>query len=292
MTEESSTLPAQRSSVSGYFVVFLIIPLVLGSLLSTLVVPVPRVGIIRLDGEIADYSADYVLTQIDYARADPSIRAVVLNINSPGGGVTASENLYFSLLTLKETKPLIVSIDTMAASGGYFAAAAGQEIYAKPSSSVGNIGVVSVMPTPSFVDEDMVATGPFKLFGSSRSGYAREMEILKQGFLRSVRSQRGDRLKCGDDTLSRGELYVGVNALSIGLIDHIGTLSDATERAAQLARIDHYGVVELDKLPELAPPTPPILMGQLQQNGSAKSARAEHPSGLYYLYVDGAEVIQ
>jgi protease IV len=292
MTDKSSTLPEQRSSVSGFFVLFLVIPLVLGSLLSALVVPVPRVAIIRLEGEIVDFTSDYLVAQIDYARTDPSIRAVVLNVNSPGGGVTASENLYFSLLSLKETKPLIVSVDTLAASGGYYAASAGQEIFAKPSSSVGNIGVVSVMPVTSFVDEDLVSTGPFKLFGSSRSGYAREMEILKDGFLRSVRSQRGNCLKVPDEVLSRSELYVGMNALATGLIDRIGTLSDATHRAAQLAKIDHYGIVDLDKIPELKPPTPPTTASQLPQNSSPKSGRPERPSGLYYLYIDRAEVAQ
>jgi protease IV len=292
MTEKSSTLPEQRSQRVGVVTLLLVIPLVLGSLLSALMVPVPRIGVIRLEGEIVDLVADSLIAQITYARTDPSIRAVVLNVNSPGGGVTASENLYFSLLSLKETKPLIVSVDTLAASGGYFAASAGQEILGKPSSSVGNIGVVSVMPVPSFVDEDLISTGPFKLFGSSRTGYTREMEVLKQGFLRSVRSQRGDRLKVGDEVLARGELYVGMSALQNGLLDRIGTISDAIQRAGQLAKIDHYGVIELNKISELKPAAPPPVAGQLQQSGSPASSRPARSSGLYYLYVDRAEVVQ
>jgi len=292
MTEKSSTLPEQRSRGAGVVILLLVIPLVLGLLLSALVVPVPRIGVIRLEGEIVDFVADALIAQINYARTDPSIRAVVLNVNSPGGGVTASENLYFSLLSLKETKPLIVSVDTLAASGGYFAASAGQEILGKPSSSVGNIGVVSVMPVPSFVDEDLISTGPFKLFGSSRSGYTREMEVLKQGFLRSVRSQRGDRLKVGDEVLARGELYVGMSALQNGLLDRIGTISDAIQRAAQLAKIEHYRVNELNRIPELKPAAPPPVAGQLQHSGGPASGRPVRSSGLYYLYVDRAEVVQ
>jgi protease-4 len=292
MAESSSTSPERRSRGMSVLVLYLVVPLVLGSLLSTIVVPVPRIGVVRLEGEISDFVADYLIAQINYARTDPSIRAVVLNVNSPGGGVTASENLYFSLLTLKETKPLVVSVDTLAASGGYFAASAGQEIYGKPSSSVGNIGVVSVMPAPSFVDEDLVSTGPFKLFGSSRAGYTREMEILKQGFLRSVRAQRGDRLTASDEALSRGELYVGMTALKLGLIDQIGTIADATERAAQLAKINHYAVTELEKIPELKPFEAPPVAARLQQDSGPAHGRAARAGGLYYLYVDRAEVLQ
>ena len=256
MTEKRVVPPDERPRVSGVVALWLIVPLVLGSLLSALVVPVPKVGIIRLEGEIADYVADSLVAQINYARTDPSIRAVVLNINSPGGGVTASENIYFSLLSLRETKPVIVSADTIAASGAYFAAAAGQEIFAKPSSSVGNVGVVSVLPSPSYVDEELISTGPFKLFGSSRSGYTGEMEMLKEGFLRSVMCQRGDRLKISDDEhLTRGAVRGSTRA---------GTRTDRSHRH-DLRRDSARGAVGQDR---------PLRPGRTRQTAGTRAAHA------------------
>jgi protease-4 len=293
MNEKSSTMPEQRSKRLSFFGLWLAVPLVLGSLVAFLAVPVPRIGVVRLEGEISDTLADYVMAQLDYAKNDPSIRAVVLKVNSPGGGVTPSENLYFGILSFRESKPLIVSVDTMAASGGYYAASAGELIYAKPSSSVGNIGVVSFLPVPSFVDEEMVTTGPFKLFGSTQSGYTSEMEMLKQGFVRAVRAQRGDRLRVSETDLTRGELYVGMRAMDLGLIDQLGTVSDAVQRAANLAKVVQYGIIELDTIPELKPPVlaPPAASGS-GSPAPQESDRLTRAAGLYYLYVNRAEVIQ
>lgn len=288
MTENSQAGPEPSRRRPLFWGAQILAPLIVGVVLALWAIPAPKIGIVRLEGEIHDALSDYVAAQLDYARSDPSIRAVVLKVNSPGGGVTASENLYFSLLAFRESKPLVVSVDTMAASGGYYAAAAGELIFAKPSSSVGNVGVVSFMPSPSFVDEEMVSTGPFKLFGASRSTYGREMEMLKQGFLRAISAQRGDRLKIDMDMLSRGEMYVGMRAQELGLIDRIGTLSDAVEAAAGLARLRQYQVVEIETEAGLhAPSGLELTIGQSESKGGPG-----HSPGQYYLYVDPAEVVK
>lgn len=287
MTNQIIPGPETRPNRAVYWLAQIVIPLVAGIIISVALIPVPKIGIIRLEGEIYDTMADYIVAQLEYARNDPGISAVVLKVNSPGGGVTPSESMYFSLLSFRDQKPLVVSVDTLAASGGYYAASAGQTIFAKPSSSVGNVGVVSFMPPASFVDEEMVSTGPLKLFGSSRANYTREMELLKQGFLRAISSQRGDRLKVDEQTLSRGEMFVGMSALELGLIDRLGTLTDAVGEAAKLAHVAHYQAVDLEVLvrgAEMPTPMPPV--------GGPPSGRLKRSPGTYYLYVDPAEVVR
>ena len=293
MTERNSISTERRPLGLLLWILVVVVALGLAYFLSTLIIPAPKIGVIRLDGEINDSTADYIVAQADYAKNDPSIRAVVLKVNSPGGGVTPSENLHYSLLSLRERKPLIVSIDTMAASGGYYAASAGDVIYAKPSSSVGNIGVVSLLPSQSFVDEELITTGPMKLFGSARDSYIREMEILKQGFLRAVETQRKKQLKVGTDVLSRGELYVGVRALDAGLIDRLGTVTDAIEKAAEMAKVAHYETVDLSNAPSVTPPASSPLNELPVRPSQSKSTGARGPqSGLYYLSIAGQEGMQ
>lgn len=286
MSENNTPGPERHANRAMYWLAQILAPLVVGVVLSFGLIPVPKVGIIRLEGEIYDTMADYVVAQLEHARLAPSIRAVVLKVNSPGGGVTPSESLYLSLLRFRESKPLVVSVDTLAASGGYYAASAGEKIFAKPSSSVGNVGVVSFMPLPTYVDEEMITTGPLKLFGSSRADYTREMELLKRGFVRSVTSQRGDRLKVSADGLASGEMYVGMRALELGLIDSLGTLPDAANEAARLAHVAHYETVALESLvPDELPTIEPPIAGQ-----SAK--KTTRLPGTYYLYVNPAEVVR
>jgi len=290
MTERNSISTERRPLGLLLWILVVVVALGLAYFLSTLIIPAPKIGLIRLDGEINDGTADYIVAQANYAKNDPSIRAVVLKVNSPGGGVTPSENLHYSLLSLRERKPLIVSIDTMAASGGYYAASAGDVIYAKPSSSVGNIGVVSLLPSQSFVDEELITTGPMKLFGSPRDSYVREMEILKQGFLRAVETQRKKQLKVGTDVLSRGELYVGVRALDAGLIDRLGTVTDAIEKAAEMAKVAHYETVDLSNAPSVTPPASSLLNQLPVLPSQSKRTGARGPqNGLYYLSIAGQE---
>ena len=293
MAENQSTKPQSRLGFSKLWIIWVVIAVVAGYFFAVWLIPAPKIGIVRLEGDIYDTTADYVVEQLRYAQNDPSIRAVVLKINSPGGGVAASENLYYSILSFREAKPLTVSIDTLAASGGYYAACAGDVIYAKPSSSIGNIGVVSLLPAPNFVDEELITTGPFKLIGSSRAGYVRELEILKQGFLAAVLAQRESQLKVDKEELGRGEIYVGVIALDLGLIDSLGTVNDAIEKAAEMARVAHYQTIEMTTLPGLEPPEPPPFVFQSEDTGSSHDKNSSHSMlspGLYYLTLNEAEV--
>jgi len=257
---------------------------VVGWVLAILLIPAPRIAVIRFSDVIWSDTVVPLEAQIRYAEGDPSIRAVVLEMDSPGGEASASERLYFDLLRLRARKPLVVMVGSYAASGGYYMAAAADAIYVTPSSSVGNIGVISPIPSSSFVVEDYLFTGPFKAFGNPRDSFVRQMEVLKDSFLESVFAQRGERLKVDRATLSRGEIYVGTVALQIGLADAIGSRDDAIAQAARLARLGRYRI--LDVAVEMAggeaPPAPtPLPAAEVQ---GRLTGPAWHP-GYFFLYV-------
>ena len=172
-------------------------------------VPQPAVGIIRVNTDIWTGSVEFIQAQIQAARQDRSIKAVVVRLDSPGGEVVASQTLYLELQDLRREMPVVGSIDGMAASGAYYAAVATDPIYAKPSSGVGNVGVWAFVPDDLAVNDVILASGPFKLTGSNRAEFLRELDGIKQEFLATVFSQRGERLKLSSAELSQGLLYSG-----------------------------------------------------------------------------------
>ncbi|MFL7790509.1 MAG: S49 family peptidase [Anaerolineae bacterium] len=214
-------------------------------LLARAVMPQPAVGIIRLDMEIWSGSAQYIQYQIEAAQEDRSIKAVVLLLDTPGGEVVATQNIYLELQELRRTMPVVGSIDTMAASGGYYAAMAADPIYARPSSYVGNVGVWSIVPEDLAVNDEIIASGPFKLTGSNREEFMRELEGIKQEFLNTVFSQRGERITITPEELSQGLIYSGRDAARLGLIDYIGSNSEAIAEAAEQAHIAGYSTIDL-----------------------------------------------
>lgn len=217
-------------------------------LLAYFLMPQPAVGIIRLDMDIWSDSAQLVQYQIEAARKDSRIKAVVLQLDTPGGEVVATQNIYLELQKLRQEIPVVGSIDTVAASGGYYAAMAADPIYARPSSAVGNVGVWAIVPTDLAVNDEIIASGPFKLTGSNREEFMRELEGIKREFLGTVSSQRGERLKISEAELSQGLIYPGREAARLGLIDHVGSHTEAIEEAARQAGISHYEVVDLQIL--------------------------------------------
>lgn len=221
------------------------VPLAAGLYAAPRFVPEPQVGLIRLSQEITADSAYEITEQLNYARSDPAVKAVVLVINSPGGSAAFSEELYLAVLSARSEMPVIATIDLLAASGAYYMAAAADAIYAKPTSSVGSIGVISVLPGDVFIQEEELTTGPYKAFGGTRDGYVRQMERAKFAFLEAIDNGRGERLTADLDYLSRAEIFTGVQALELGLVDDIISSDEAIERAGELAGLRNYQVVEL-----------------------------------------------
>ena len=241
---ESTKRLARRWFTSISF--FVLLGLLLGGLLSVPLIPRPNIATITISGVILDQTyTDDILDMLRYARDEDSVRAVVLRINSPGGGVSATEQIYLDVLRLRQQKPVVVSVGTTATSGGYYIAVASNFIYAEPTSQLGNVGAWVNLPSPEELDEDVGTTGPFKATGGSRRKAMGQLEMIRQEFVEAVTSQRGDRLRLSEEELSRAELYAGVEGLRYGLIDDIGTRTAAIEKAASLANIRNYEVVDL-----------------------------------------------
>lgn len=254
-------------------------------ILPAILVPRPAVGIIRVNTDIWAGSAALIQAEIEAARQDPNIQAVVVQLNSPGGEVVASQALYMALQSLRREIPAVGSIDNMAASGAYYAAMGTQPIYAKPSSSVGNVGVWAYAPEDLAVNDVILASGPFKLTGSNREEFLRELEGIKQEFLTTVAIQRSAQLSITTEELSKGLLYPGREALKAGMIDAIGTQTEAIEKAAEQAGIAHYKVVDLEKRVLRRFPIANPFFGETWV-GAADPVTGERslPYGIYLLY--------
>jgi len=224
---------------------FIVLGLLLGVAIALPLVPRPGVATIPISGIIMgqDY-ADDALNMLRKARDDRSIRAVVLQIDSPGGEVSAIEQVYLDVLRLRSRKPVVASIGSMAASGGYYVALGANFIYAQPTSQIGSIGATVGLPQPEELDERILTTGLFKATGSSKRKITAKLEMVRQEFVGAVKSQRGERLKLSDEEVSRAEVYSGIDGLRYGLIDEIGTSTDAIKKAASLAGIRNYAVEE------------------------------------------------
>ncbi|MBI2831429.1 MAG: S49 family peptidase [Chloroflexi bacterium] len=215
---------------------------------------VPQVGIIRIaDTSLDPWDGPQIAKMIEYVEANSAIKAVVLEVDSPGGGAVTSEEVYLNVLRLKKKVPVVAYVNLWSLSGGYYIAAAASYIYAKPTSMVGNIGVLSSLPPErEQLSEDTIGSGPLKMFTPRRDAVV-WLEMIKEGFLRAVVSQRGDRLKLSKEELSKGGIYLGMEALRHGLIDEIGSSSDAVKKAADMAGLRRYEVVDINKKLGLLP---------------------------------------
>jgi protease IV len=264
----------------------LLLILAAGVLISFLLLPVPQVAVVRVEGDIWGSYATLLRDALEQAGRARAVRAVVLDISSPGGEVTASEDLYYQVLRLRQDKPVVASIGELAASGAYYIAAGADAIYAKPGSAVGNIGVISILPDPDLVDEKLITSGPFKLSGGSQVAAIRQIEMLKQTFLAAILAQRGERLQVTADLLSQGNVYLGLRAQQMGLVDEVGSRSDAVQEAARLAGLRRYQVVDLT--PELSEELG--IFGLRRLEVRTATALAAPPKdlkpGFYYRYVD------
>ncbi len=228
---------------------FILLGLALGFLVAIPAIPRPQVAVILISGVIIEQDfTDDILDMLDTAREDSSIKAVVLEIDSPGGYVVTTEAIYLEVLRLRKVKPVVVAIRSTAASGGYYIAVAADYVYALPTSEVGSIGAWSILPTSEELDERIITTGLFKATGGSRRNAVVELEIIRQEFVSLVQQHRGDRLKLTEEELSQAKIYLGSESLTLGLIDELGTVTDATAKAANLANLRNYTITKL--LPE------------------------------------------
>ena len=256
---------------------------------------------------------------IRHAADSEKVKAVVLRVDSGGGSAMASEFIREELLRLQATgKPLIVSMSSVAASGGYWISMSADEIWASPTTITGSIGVIAMFPTiPRALDRmglhvDGVGTTPFS--GSFRpdrplSDNARDiLQIIVdsgyQDFLTKVSGSRDMEVK-EVDQIGQGRVWTGARAHELGLVDKLGGLEDAVASAANMAGLTDYRTVYIEQ--ELDPSDRLLIsllrdlgLGKVQQPAGAWSAlsvqgvlgklrveletlsRFNDPRGIYY----------
>jgi protease-4 len=185
------------------------------------------------------------------ARYDTAVKAVVLRVDSPGGSMFASEQILREVQALRKAgKPVVVSMSTYAASGGYYISAAANQIYASATTLTGSIGVFSVVPTfqrtldKLGVKVDGIGTTPLAgdlrldraLTPASRQILQSSVDHAYAEFVRRVADGRKKSVE-DVDKIAQGRVWAGVDAQRIGLVDHLGGLKDATDAVAKLAEL-------------------------------------------------------
>ena len=209
-------------------------------------------GGITADGNVID--AQVVCKDIEKLMNDDEVKAVVLRINTGGGSAYASEQIWHSLKQLKARKPLVVSMGGMTASGGYYMSSIANWIVAEATTLTGSIGIFGMFPDMSGlltdklgVKFDEVKTNRNAGFGTlARPFNEEEMSYLNQYIDRGYRLFRsrvaeGRRLTDGQvEHVAQGRVWLGQDAVKIGLVDQLGGLDEAVKKAAQLAKTKDY----------------------------------------------------
>jgi protease-4 len=209
----------------------------------------PKIGVVRIEGVLID-SSD-IIDQIDEFANDDGIRAVVLRINSPGGGVVASQEIYQSILDLRKKKKVVASMGAVAASGGYLIATAADRILANPGTITGSISAVmqfadiQELMRKVGVRSSVVKSGKFKDIGSPAREMTVEEKQLIQGIVDDIYDQftqtvsENRKVPLGSILhLADGRIFSGRQALTVKLVDELGGLQDAVFIAGRLAGME------------------------------------------------------
>ncbi len=221
-----------------------------------------QIAVIHLTGLISGATVAEVRADVRYVQSHPSIRAVVLRVDSPGGGVTDADECYHQLMKLRDDNRVVVaSIGSLGASGAYYISMAAEKIYAEPTSLVGSIGVMipgfqltglmkKIGVQPEFLTSKAAT---WKEAGSPFSDYSPEVKAYLVHLLDAdharfagiVAAGRGTRLNVPIAQVANGKVWGASDALKKGLIDAIGYSGSAYHGAAKLAGIYNPTVVEL-----------------------------------------------
>jgi protease-4 len=205
--------------------------------------PDGTVAVIKYDGPIVGGSGESLAEELKKVREDDSIKAVVLEISTPGGQPAPSERMYLAVQKTAKEMPVIASVQSMSASGGYYAMAPADDIYVLPNSLVGSVGVAAGAPQTTAPVRG--PTGPDKRGSNAIQRWAL-IESLRSAFLQTVMEHRGDRIELPAEEVGKASVFLGTKAVGNGFADEIGTVNDAVADAAERAGLDEYEVVERD----------------------------------------------
>jgi len=236
-----------------FFSVLYLATLIAGGKPSKSLSPLPgmeKIALVKIEGMLI--TADAIVEEINNYAEDSSVRAILIRIDSPGGGVVASQEIFNAVLNARnqQHKKVVISMGSVAASGGYYIAAAGDRIVANPGTLTGSIGVKMEFANLEKLLEKIgvrgmvVKAGEYKDMGSPFREMTEHEKMLLQWVIDDVHSQfieavaKGRNLPEADvKAIADGRIFTGRQALHLKLVDQLGDLEDSIRVAAELAGI-------------------------------------------------------
>jgi protease-4 len=251
-------MSTKKHSILAVLVILGIVALLLGAIL-TLLSGTPsssplfsfreRIGVVTIDGTITD--SEPVMSQLVAFKKDKAIKAIILRVNSPGGGVAPSQEIYREVRKAAATKTVVASMGDVAASGGYYVACAANKIVANPGTLVGSIGVLmefvqlEELLRKIGVGFEVLKSGEFKDIGSPyRKLSERERELLNSLIL-DTRNQFVEAVAQGRHLpvekikeIADGRIFSGAQSKQLGLVDQLGNFQDALDLAKKMSGVE------------------------------------------------------
>ncbi len=255
----------------------------------------PKVAVLNIEGVIL--TSDEYLESLDAIRKDKSIRALVVRINSPGGAVGPSQEIYSELEDIKSELPVVASMGAVAASGGYYIACAADSIFANPGTITGSIGVVAQFLSYkqllewAKIDVEVVKSGDFKDLGSPLKTMSKEEIDYIQTLIDNVHNQFKSTVevnrkidKSSVEKVADGKIFSGEQALNLKLVDRLGNLNSAINYAVDQSGITGEPIIL--NYPEKKSPLSELLFSKLNlsfQIDSFRKVPSSSSFGLFYI---------
>ncbi|MFQ3573986.1 MAG: signal peptide peptidase SppA [Thermodesulfovibrionales bacterium] len=232
----------------GVFLIFLVFLSLALTIIQKDVAVKEKIGLVRVEGPIIQSKA--IVEEIKEYTKDKQIKAIVVRVDSPGGGVVPSQEIYSEIKRAASMKNVVISMGSLAASGGYYISAPATKIIANPGTITGSIGVIMEIPNlQGLMDKigvktEVIKSGKYKDMTSAFRAMGKEQKEILQGVLDNVHEQFINAVSEGRKipvekvkALADGSVFTGSQALSKGLVDQLGTLEDAIKEAGRLAGI-------------------------------------------------------
>jgi protease IV len=207
-----------------------------------------RIGVLEVEGVISE--SKEAMQNIVKFKEDDSIKGVILRINSPGGAVGPTQEIFREVIKLKEKKPVYVSMGSLCASGGYYIASAGQKIYANPSTVTGSIGVIMQLTMLQGLIEKLgihmttIKAGEFKDAGTPFREMTKEERAYFDSIVESIHTQFIKDVATGRKMdvekmrkLADGRVFTGTQARELGLVDGLGNFYDTVDEFKKVLKI-------------------------------------------------------
>lgn len=260
----------------------------------------PNIAVILAEGDVSvdgdGLSSLKICKYLREARLDKNIKTIVLRVNSPGGSALASDEIWREVKLANQKKKVIVSMGDVAASGGYYIASPADRIFAEPTTITGSIGVFGVIPfTGNMLQNklgltfDRVQTNKHAVLSTNRRLSPEEFETIQEevdaiylDFLNRVSTGRGMTVEAVN-TIARGRVWTGTDALNIGLVDQLGGIKEAINYAAKQAGIKDQKIRYWPEKKE--DPIFELIEGLTkEEEASIKSSYSEMPESLKFYY--------